>query len=70
MTYDYRCFFSKGGCGNQMNVKHPMAEDPEVLCPECSKVMERQLFPTKFKFHNNLFGGISGDEPTRFIGKI
>ncbi len=39
--YDYLC----PSCGAQFEVEHPMAEHPEVTCPQCGTV-SKQVFGT------------------------
>ena len=36
--YEYKCDW-----GHTVEISHPMSESPVVYCPECVKVMKKQL---------------------------
>lgn len=45
-TYDYKC----SSCSKVMEVVHRMSEVPEIGCPDCFGMMERQFTPTRVGF--------------------
>jgi len=42
--YEYQC----SDCGKIKEVFHKMSETPEIVCPECSKMMKKLISPSAF----------------------
>ena len=39
--YDYKCLSSV--CELETEINHKISEDPQINCPKCSSVMQRQI---------------------------
>ena len=49
--YDYQCT----SCGHIFEVEHPMAESPEITCPECKKKAQKKISASAIKFTGSGF---------------